>query len=196
MGTGALLSGNNPVRYVDPDGRILKVSGNEDFKKEVESSLQEIYPSAVVDMKTGIVSFSDTVKAEGHANGKELLENLINSDNEHKIVETQKGNSASPNKDYKKGEGAGSSVNFNPDKRTGGIDTTGSNVRPPFIGLTHELGHSEAIDNGTQSSKGKDDKTPGTTPLWEENSMKREREVRKEHGLNDRPSYYYAPPAD
>jgi len=129
-------------------------------------------------------------KLKSEPKGKELVEKLENRKNKHIIKKGDKGNSIKPEKGYKEGgEGTGSTTTYNPDRKTGGTDSTGSKKRPPFVGLGHELGHAEAIDNGTQSyDKGSEEK--GTTPPSEKNSMKRENQIRKEHGLKDRPYYY------
>ncbi|VDB01128.1 hypothetical protein S1OALGB6SA_2229, partial [Olavius algarvensis spirochete endosymbiont] len=62
---------------------------------------------------------------------------------------------------------------FDPDDPIGGKNSEGKRERPPFVGLSHELGHSEAFDEGTHKED-RGDKTPGTTPPIEEHAMKRE----------------------
>ncbi len=163
-----LFTYNAPIIFIDELGLDLEVQGSKKFKKKTKAALDKI---------------------KEKPKGKELIENLEKSKKKHVIKETKKGNSCKPCKGYKKGKRGDSEVSFNPDKKTGGVDETGSNKRPPYVGLGHELGHSEAIDKGTQDFD-RGNKKKGTTPSSERNSIKREREIRKEHGLKDRKSYY------
>ena len=184
-------AGNNPVKYTDPDGRELYVdTGDDSFLTKVEYDLKQICPSVTVDSETGKVTIDDSVNVDGHEKGAELIIGLVNSDKKHIIRKTTEGNSAEPNSDsFSVGTPCGSYVNFNPEKLTGGKDSTGSKERPSYVGLSHELGHSESFDNGTQVfdlGLG----ISGTTPPAEENSLKRENDVREENGLYLRPYYY------
>ena len=83
----------------------------------------------------------------------------------------------------------GSTVKFDPDKTTGGTDAKGSNQRPGYVGLGHELGHARAMDTGKQSYD-KGSGKPGTTPPSEVHSVANENMIRAEHDLPLRPSYY------
>ena len=159
---------NNPVKYVDPTGMILIIMGDEEFVEKVEKDL-------------------DIIRSK--PNGKEMIEGLENSDNIHVIRESKGRNYTRFGKDYKEGVGSGSTIGYDPDKKTGGLNTEGSDKRPPFIGLAHELGHAEALDKGIQSTD-RGTGEPGTTPPSEVHSLQRENEVRREHGIFERPSYY------
>jgi len=161
-------AGNNPVIFVDPTGMKIKIKGSRKFRKAVKAAL-------------------NTIKSM--PKGNELVSKLEDSDNKHIITETEDDNSIDVPADYKEGKGSGSTINFNPDDMEGGKNEEGSTERPPFVGLGHELGHAEAFDDGTQSlDMGTGE--AGTTPPSEENSMRRENEIRSEHGLPRRPSYY------
>ena len=162
---------NNPVKYVDPTGMELIIKGDKDFVRETEKALDKI---------------------RSKPKGKELVGKLEDSEKRHVIKKTRGGNrtrARSRRKGYDGGSGSGSIIKYNPDKKTGGTDSTGSDRRDAFIGLAHELGHSEAMDEGIQNSDQGDGK-PGTTPPSEVRSLKRENEVRGEHGLNERPTYH------
>ena len=80
--------------------------------------------------------------------------------------------------------------------KKGGTDDKGSNNRPAFVGLGHELGHAEAMADGRQSfdkQLGGDGapKFPGSTPPSETNSgLMRENQIRAEQGLPPRSDYY------
>ncbi len=190
-------AGNNPVRYTDPDGRELFIFGSKQYVSEVHQALKSIYSGASVNYDTGEVIFSE--KLDSKSNGKELLENLINSDNIHIIFIGQskvEGNGCSPNTSTGMalvGEYVGSVVDFDPKNEIGGIDENGSRKRPSFIGLAHELGHSEAFDKGIQKG-GTSIFRPFTTPPNEEWSLKRENDVRKENNQPLRPFYYGSVP--
>jgi len=162
---------NNSVKYVDPTGMELIIKGDKDFVRETEKALDKI---------------------KGKPKGKELVGKLEDSEKRHVIKKTRRGNSARPRsrrKGYDGGSGSGSTIFFDPDDPIGGKNSEGKRERPSFVGLGHELGHSEAFDKGTHK-KGRGDKTPGTTPPSEEHSMKRENQIRTEHGLPSRPSYH------
>jgi len=161
---------NNPVKYVDPTGLKIIIRGDKEFKEKTQAAID---------------------KVRSKPEGKKLVEGLKSSKKRHVIKETEDGNSARGRSSagYDGGRGSGSTIEFNPDRETGGTDSEGSNERPPFVGLAHELGHAEEYDAGTQSSE-EHTFTPGTTPEGEVHSLKRENDVRKEHGLPERPSYY------
>jgi hypothetical protein len=100
------------------------------------------------------------------------------------------GNSTTPSSDKSaNGKGAGSTVVFDPEKKTGGKDAKGSTERPAYVGLGHELGHARAMDTGQQSYD-KGSGKPGTTPPGEVHSVANENMIRAEHGIPLRPSYY------
>jgi hypothetical protein len=121
--------------------------------------------------------------------GQQLYDNLNGSPNTHTITESTGGNSCNPATGYTPGTGAGSTTNFNPTNTTGGVDSTGSTTRPPYVGLAHEWGHAEGIDQGTQTFD-RGTRAPGTTPPSEQNSMLRENQQRNGNNLPTRPSYY------
>jgi RHS repeat-associated protein len=163
--------GNNPVKWTDPDGLKILISGPADFKKSVQDALDQLIS------KPG---------------GKNLYDKLDQSLNIHEICPSTDGGNAAAANDWTmadNGTGSGSTIFFVPTKNTGGKDATGSYVRPPFVGLGHEMGHSLYIDQGIQNlNMGSGDS--GTTPPAEKGSMNAENAIRKEHDLQLRPSYY------
>jgi hypothetical protein len=129
-----------------------------------------------------------------------ILEGLVGSENTHNIrLGKYKQNQFGYPKSYKEGEKSGSNIYWNPNKsrthKDGGPDDKRSYKRPAYVGLAHELGHSEALDKGFQklppSQGAKDPKILSLpwTPPWEENSMKRENDIRSENNITLR-SYY------
>ena len=207
---------NNPVKYTDPDGRKLYVSGSKQYMAAVQRELSNLCSGAILNFDTGEVTLSQHAKTL-NPNGYDLLSSLIDSPKTNTIWLGDSrmrdengninGNSAYPydtrliltngkfDADYNivnNNYGPMNSViNFDPDSCQGGEDDNGSTIRPPFIGLSHESGHSEAINNGTQTYE-RYQYIHGTTPNREKNSLKRENEIRAENKLTPR-SYYIQP---
>ncbi len=209
-------AGNNPVKYTDPDGRKLYVCGSKQYMAAVQRELSNLCSGAILNFDTGEVTLSPHAKTL-NPNGYDLLSSLIDSPKTNTIWLGNSrmrdengninGNSAYPydtrliltngkfDADYNivnNNYGPMNSViNFDPDSWQGGEDDNGSTIRPPFIGLSHESGHSEAINNGTQTYE-RYQYILGTTPNREKNSLKRENEIRAENKLTPR-SYYIQP---
>ncbi len=173
MNTGAsfnryVYANNNPYKYIDPDGREVKVVGDNDFKKKVSENITEI--------KSG-------------NGGATLMKAAEAAPQVITIIESRNGaNStrAAANADTTPSD---STINFAPANKTGGKDANGSTDRPAFVGLAHEMGHAVAAAKGAQSFD-KGDGKPRTTPPSEKQSLKAENEVRKDHTLPARVTYY------
>jgi RHS repeat-associated protein len=162
--------GNNPVNWLDEAGLITETKGSEQFCIKVAMA---------------------KLKLKSKPQGKKILEELEKSKNTFVIEESKDGNTATPS-DSKKasdGTGTGGTIKFNPNNTQGGKDKKGSKLRPPYVGLAHELGHASAYNKGKRSTD-KGNGQPGTTPPSEQQSLKAENKVRVEHGLQPRPSYY------
>ena len=132
---------NNPLRYTDPDGKVIRTIVNGvayDYKKGNDgsygfyNSLGELYegPNSFI--------FDLTVALEEIQNGdfgKIFISDLVNSENVV-TVEYTESNGFNPNNN---------TANWNPDSNEGGISKLGNNgyttSRPSYIGLGHELGH-------------------------------------------------------
>lgn len=160
--------GGNPLTYVDPDGLVVRISGSPPFQRAVNTELDSLRRTP---------------------SGRQLFDALNDSRRIHTITSTTGGNSCAPSSGYVPGSGSGSTIRFNPLNTRCGTDAAGSNARPPYVGLGHEMGHSEAIDAGSQTFD-RGSGSPGTTPPSEINSIRRENQIRRENGLPIRPSYY------
>lgn len=99
---------------------------------------------------------------------------------------------AGPRADGAAGTGSGSTILIDPAQNIYEAGPNGPVEVLGFAKLGHELGHSDAIDQGIQSSD-MGAGVGGTTPGSEEHSMKIENSIRKENGTNERPSYYREP---
>ena len=166
-------AGNNPLRYIDPNGRKIVIIGSKKFQEQVKKDLQKI--------------------CEGEK-GKALYKIL---DAPEKIIRITNGsgngfipdeNSSTPLEKGLEG-GCGTEIKYSPWCTEGGVDENGNSYRPAFVGLAHEMGHAEAFLSGNYDMD-KGDGTPGTTPTGEINSLKRENEVRDDHNIPLRPYYY------
>ena len=127
--------------------------------------------------------------------GKALWDSIVASKKVVYITESEGGNAAQAHSfDGMNGKGSDANIYYNPSRLSGGTDDAGSNNRPSFVGLGHELGHVEEYFSGTAIRK-KDAQSArsygqsGTTPLNEKNSIKQENKVRDEHGLTKRSNY-------
>ena len=167
---------NNPIKNIDPTGKIIQIVGDTAFEKRINHDLAQI--------KEGKGGAALVSKLEHTPNIINILQQAPAKGNQ-----TQ-GDSSGISTN---GKGTGSDVWINPAHTTGGVDAKGNTTRPEFVGVAHELGHARAIDQGVQSYD-KGDGTPGTTPPSEIHSMANENMVRDEHGIPERPSYYDPPP--
>jgi hypothetical protein len=75
----------NPLRFIDPTGKILQCVGNDDQQKQCFADLQQIVGDAsrrlLIDAKTGVVSF-DTKDLDLSKNaGGALVNDLVGSKN-------------------------------------------------------------------------------------------------------------------
>jgi RHS repeat-associated protein len=171
---------NDPMNKIDPDGKLIRIAGNDEYRKRVQEQL------------TKLSRLSRT--------GREVIRELHRS--KHVITISQpkdnRGNYTDPTGrvdasgkhiDAYNGRGTGSEIGYDPNNSIGAFDDMGSMVRPPEVGLGHELGHAVANLRGQAST---DDRPmlPGTTPPAERMAIRVENAIRTEIGLTPR-SYYY-----
>lgn len=90
---------NDPVNATDPDGRILKVRGSDEFRKAVVIRLAKLYTKPA---------------------GRAIVQKLMASKNTHVIVKgtTRDDPKTTPQGPSMNGIGDGSKITFNPDDRT------------------------------------------------------------------------------
>jgi uncharacterized protein RhaS with RHS repeats len=164
--------GNDPVNKVDPDGKVLQISGSDEFKKKTLDQIRML---------------------QSRPRGALLIHRLIVSKNLHRIEESRRGNGTVPQGPSRNGVGDGSKISFNPNRNTTLLpDDKGSYITPAYVQLGHELGHADTMDRGMQSDQDLP-RTPGTTPPSERQAMRWESWIRSEHGLTPR-TYYYPDP--
>ena len=154
-------AGNNPVKYVDPDGNYLKVSGGFSYRRQIAKELRKLSPKAWINPFTGTVHNNNPfMKINGHEKGNQLINELIEDNNTVTVNSTPMTNNATtkPLSDdafRSDSEGSDSDIQFNPN-----IDVSLSenhngrvtNVKAkPSIVLGHELIH--ALHNAKGKNK-------------------------------------------
>lgn len=209
----------NPIKYVDPDGRVLMLAGNRQQRITTLTYLQKLtndklgvrQDGTVIIMKTGVKN-----NGKNLTTGTSLISDVTKSSKEMTISIGKKGStnfeSDVNSTNASNGKGTNVNVNFdisaNPlvptkDPKTGNVS---GETRPGEIGLAHEMIHGErsmegkATDYSIQGSNTyKDDsgnKTTQTAPQEEletvglkGNNTYNENNIRKEQELKQRGAY-------
>jgi len=129
---------NNPIIYIDPDGRDIFIYYDDQRYKYVDGSLYkdgELYEGDRSEFVQKTVDALDKIRTGGDV-GQSLVSGLQESSYEFTIMSGDK------NRFVIEGVG-GASIEWNPESTEGGPNERGDNIRPAFIGLAHELGHAE-----------------------------------------------------
>ncbi len=176
----------------------------------VQNELTKLCPEVQVNFYTGEVNITATSNPE-KPNGYAIVSTLVKSDksniiwigNSRDLYENGKlkGNRCNYYDTvifYEKKEFFGNTsdgpmnslISFDPENCKGGTNDTGSDFRPPFVGLAHEMGHSDDYNNG-RIYPNFDFNIPGTTPKCEQNAIDIENSIRLEHKLTLR-TYYFS----
>jgi RHS repeat-associated protein len=161
---------NNPYKYIDPDGREVKIVGTPSFKQLATAAMNKIESG-----KRGKV----IVAAANDAKKTITIKESTGTNNTIRPVDSN----IKP---------SDSTIQFNPSNTTGGVDINGGVNRPAFVGLAHELGHAVAAANG-QHSNDRGNGELGTTPPSEKQPMLFENAVRKDNDLPPRAPYFTKP---
>ncbi|OAE90529.1 hypothetical protein SU65_12390 [Flavobacterium psychrophilum] len=154
---------NNPLRYIDPDGREIVIPTNlkGSERRTIMRNLRKLTDDKLsYDKSTGKVTISEH-RTGKHTEGTSLINNLISDTHTSTITVGAKGsgNSANPTNwtDAKNGTGSNATVSFDPsanpsipteNSKTGNVS---DKKRPDYIGLGHELIHADHINNGDVS---------------------------------------------
>ena len=151
---------NNPIRFIDPSGNVIQLSGTAAEMAQILSTMQELTDYTLAIDKNGVVYVStfagkDNIK---FASGNELLTRMIDSSQTCTIqIRTGQGNggqAADMANAINKGKGSDYTVFFDPtaDPDIMTVDPATGNVsgakRPNYVGLAHELIHSDRAMRG------------------------------------------------
>jgi len=163
---------NDPMNAIDPNGKKIVIIGSEEYKEEVANQLAEIAKTSKGSEALYQIGLSENtwlIVEEGYEQeADEFLEaNDIQTNETGGLVGSDDGS------------GGGSVTNYDPYKTTGGTNDAGSNIRPPTVGLAHELGHAVDNDNGNA----------GPPPDGEKRALEIENDVRQHLGEEPRSNY-------
>ena len=160
----------NPVKYVDPDGRKIKIAGN--FIARVLGRLGvQNYQGKVMSALSQLKDIDPEIN--------QMISQLETSDVEYTIKPTtERPDGKNGNAYYSKEK----TIYFNPDnnKRANGEE------RDAIVGLAHELGHAENDDNGTRIPYNRDAAQKGDPVEKEKWNQNERNSIRKENIVRDK----------
>lgn len=148
------------MRYTDPSGHIIRVSGSENDQQIILAHLQQLtdHKLMIKDGQVWIGELGDMGNLR-YEQGNKLLARMMLDDNTTTIVvQTKEGNYEvnDNNKNAINGVGSDATVYFNPksnptiqttDPETGNVS---GQKRPSYVGLAHELIHADRAMRGAQ----------------------------------------------
>ena len=151
-----VFSGNNPITYVDPNGDSIlvnvwnEVSGGFDnfsWQKNASGSweFQDKDGNAYSGSDKSLRAMESGLNylISGGTTGNDLVSELANN--------TSRSVTLLYSNNINRADGSGNFVSWNPNLTSSGPDVNGSNSRPAFIGLGHELAHIKDEWNGTKN---------------------------------------------
>jgi RHS repeat-associated protein len=193
---------NNPLRYIDPDGEKIVITGSNPFKQTALADFQKLTNDRLgmrTDGTVIIISLGGENSNKYLPKGNSMIRFLNQKNPDSKtvtIVQTTGGNRAATTTDAnltgnQPGPGADTRISYNPNSTSGGIDVNGSRNRPSEIGLGYELTHAvhnakgerdPSISNTTDPDTG----LTGRLTNEEVNTRREENLLRREHSLSER----------
>jgi RHS repeat-associated protein len=151
-----VFSGNNPITYVDPNGDSIlvnvwnEVSGGFDnfsWQKNASGSweFQDKDGNAYSGSDKSLRAMESGLNylISGGTTGNDLVSELANN--------TSRSVTLLYSNNINRADGSGNFVSWNPNLTSSGPDVNGSNSRPAFTGLGHELAHIKDEWNGTKN---------------------------------------------
>ncbi len=160
---------NNPVKFVDPDGREVRIMGNDNYRKETFNNLQQLSSNKLILLKTGKVVEASSYKGErsqislfgtvtgngkDKVNGTKLVQDVISNKHtvtiqtgeDNEFTPTSRNNASSPK------VGSGGKLHFNNEPSgfiRGIINEDGTDYVSDQSVLGHELLHARHSFEGT-----------------------------------------------
>jgi RHS repeat-associated protein len=152
--SGYVYVANNPMKFIDPDGKDLVIASYKQMKEEMKKEGVDISRKDYRAFKKEVKNMLKTLdKTEI---GKNILSDLKNSKHTHLIVGTAGGsmnnnadNYGFTNSEKKVGNGSITRLNFSQHSMTGIAD---ENKSKAVMG-GHELGHAWMKDNGVEEKR-------------------------------------------
>jgi Effector protein len=184
---------DNPIRFVDPDGRENKdviIKGSESFRNTQLNNLQKLSNDKLSMDKNGKVTISESSKNSSiKTTGTKVVKDLITSPKTNVIQETSGVNKTVATKD-------GTEISINPNKEVKVFTKDGTEKAiAPQIVLGHEALHAYHIQNGTVDTRSADPKGANYAPELsgagdplsreEINTRNQENVLRGEQGISD-----------
>ncbi|MDR3217801.1 MAG: hypothetical protein LBU22_02310 [Dysgonamonadaceae bacterium] len=198
---------NNPVKYVDPDGKKVVLSGTHEFMLTTFYDLQRLSSNDLILLKNGtLMEFAKyNAKRDGgvlfigmpeegktKTFGTSMMTDLIASKHTVSIKETTSFNKfeANSNDSRIEGKGSGGTIIYAPKDKGNNIkNVDGTYRRNPFIGLGHELIHASHAFKGIIKSMKENykwdpdsvDGKPAQMSIEEYNTRMEENKIRQEN---------------
>ncbi|MHB8259764.1 MAG: M91 family zinc metallopeptidase [Bacteroidia bacterium] len=204
------FAANNPILFMDADGKDIIINGSAEFKQQALTALQllttdklSLTPEGKVIAVTGKPN-PNTQKIVGTAlvsqlaNSKNVfnVDEVVGKEENHTLVAAQKA------MDMVNGKGTGADITINVDPSVGKtVDVTGVSSETPLqIKLGHELAHSSEIDKGTVdrslTEQYSQDQKNAQLDKNEVSTRKTENLLRREQGVTPRAAPSTAPSAN
>lgn len=156
------FTANNPIHYSEVKGDSIKVAvrtrgdNNETITQNLYWGKNSEGESSFIDVATGnayngnnefVMQVANGLRdiSNSGETGSTLVESLVSSENNVQILKTKRGNNADNT--------AGTYVRWNPTNENGPPDGN-NNLRPSWVGLSHELAHIEDFwDGGVNNNR-------------------------------------------